>query len=135
MIKHVKGAKNHLADVLSRRPVWLNTDHTLGPNEGLDLEDGEAFAMRVMVSMPHLLRDNPKLRELEEIGQKDEDYSSIIHAIRTGQSHKSLPPGSEVYRMGREWSSIMDEAEIISVSGDDGIDRIYHTKEFREKII
>ena len=76
-----------------------------------------------MVSMPHLLRDNPKLRELEEIGQKDEDYSSIIHTIRTGQSHKSLPLGLEGYRMGGEWNSmsIMDEAEIVSVSGDDGI--------------
>ena len=28
-VKHVKGAKNHLADVLSRRPIWLNPDHTL----------------------------------------------------------------------------------------------------------
>ena len=101
-IKHVKGAKNHLANVLSRRPVWLNTDHTLGPDEGLDLEDGEAFAMRVMVSMPHLLRDNPLLWELEDIRQKDQDYSSIVHAIRTGQGHKSLPPGSEGYQMGRE---------------------------------
>ena len=136
-IKHVKGIKNHLTDVLSRRPVWLNTDHTLGPNEGLDLEDSEAFMMRVMVSMPHLLRDNPKLRELKEIGQKDQDYSSIIHAIRTGQSHKSLSSGSEGYRMGGEWNSmsIMDEAEIVSVSGDDGVDRIYPPKEFREKII
>ena len=99
-IKHIKGEKNHLADVLSRRPVWLNTDHTLGPDEGLDLEDGEAFAMRVMVSMPHLLRDNPILRDLEEIGHKDHDYSSIIQALRTGQNNKSLPPGSEGYRMG-----------------------------------
>ena len=31
--------------------------------------------------------------------------------------------------------SIMDEAEIISVSGDDGINRIYPPKEFRDKII
>ena len=39
--------------------------------------------------------------------------------------------------MGGEWNSmsIMDEAEIISVSGDNGIDRIYPPKEFREKII
>ena len=70
-IKHIKGEKNHLADVLSRRPVWLNTDHTLGPDEGLDLEDSEAFVMRVMVSMPQLLRDNPLLRDLEEVGHKD----------------------------------------------------------------
>ena len=40
-VNHIKGAKNHLADVLSRRPVWLNADHTLRPDEGLDLEDGE----------------------------------------------------------------------------------------------
>ena len=94
-IKHIRGEKNHLTDVLSRRPVWLNTDHTLEPDDGLDLEDGEAFAMRVIVNMPHLLRDNPLLRDLEEIGQKDKDYLSIIHALRTGQTNKSLPPESE----------------------------------------
>ena len=105
-VKHVKGAKNHLADVLSRRPVWLNPDHTLGPDEGLDLDDGKAFAMRVMVSMPHLLRDNPLLRELEEVRQKDHNYSSIVHALRTGQGHKSLPPESKGYQMGGEWCSM-----------------------------
>ena len=45
--------------------MWLNPDHTLGPDEGLDLDDGEDFAMRVMESKPHLLKDNPLLRELE----------------------------------------------------------------------
>ena len=111
-VKHIKGTKNHLADVLSRRPIWLNTDRIIGPNKGLNLEDGDAFAMRVMVSMPHLLRDNPLLRELEEVAQKDKDYSTIIHAIKTGQGHKSLPSSSEGYRMSGEWSSmsIMDEA-------------------------
>ena len=105
-IKHIKGSKNHLADVLSRRPVWLNTDHTIGPDEGLDLEDEDAFAMRVAVSMPHLLRDNPRLRQLEEIARKDKEYSAIIHAIRTGQSNKSLPAGSEGYKMGGEWDKM-----------------------------
>ena len=129
-LKHVKGAKNYLADVLSRRPVWLNPDHTLGPDEGLDLEDGEAFAMRVMVSKPHLLRDNPLLRELESVGHKDQEYSGIIHAIRTGQGNKSLPSGSEGYKMGGEWGSlsIIDKAEVVSVRGDDGINRIYPPK-------
>ena len=131
-VKHIKGSKNHLADVLSRRPVWLNTDHTIGPDEGLDLEDGDTFAMRVRVSMPHLLCNNPCLRQLEEVAQKDKDYSAIIHAIRTGQGHKSLPPGSEGYRMGGEWDKmlIMDEAEVISISEDDGIDRIFPPKGF-----
>ena len=92
----------------------------------MDLEDEDAFAMRVTVSMPHLLRDNPHLRQLEEIARKDKDYSAIIHAIRTSQSNKSLPVGSEGYKMGGKWSQmlIMDEAQIISISGDDGIDRI-----------
>ena len=31
--------------------------------------------------------------------------------------------------------SIMDEAEIVSISRDDGIDRIYPPKGFRERII
>ena len=60
-VKHIKGSKNHLADMLSPCPVWLNTDHTIGPDEGLNLGDGDSFAMRVIVSMPHLLRDNPLL--------------------------------------------------------------------------
>ena len=93
--------------------------------------------MRVMVSMPHLLHDNPLLRQLEEVAQKDKDYSEIIHAIRTGQGHKLLPQESKGYRMGGEWSSmsIMDEAEVISVSGDDGIERIFSPKGFCERII
>ena len=74
---------------------------------------------------------------MNHLAQKDKDYSEIIHAIRTGQGHKSLPHDSEGYRMGGEWSrmSIMDEAEVISVSGDDGINRIFPPKGFRERII
>ena len=39
--------------------------------------------------------------------------------------------------MGGKWSSlsIMDEAEVVSISGVDGIDRIYPPKEFWERII
>ena len=66
-VTHVKGIKDHLADLLSRRPVWLNPDHTLGPDEGLDSDDADDFAMRVMESKPHLLRDNPLLKEVESI--------------------------------------------------------------------
>ena len=93
--------------------------------------------MRVMVSMPHLLHDNPLLQQLEEVAQKDKDYSAIIHTIRTGQGHKSLPHNSEGYKLGGEWSrmSIMEEAEAISVSGDDGIDRIFPPKGYRGRII
>ena len=30
--------------------------------------------MRVMTSKPHLIKDNPLLRELEDIGKKDPEY-------------------------------------------------------------
>ena len=93
--------------------------------------------MRVKESKPHLLRDNPLLRELESVGNKDPVYFSIVHAIRTGQGNKSLPSDSEAYKLGgeRHMMSIMDEAKIICISGGNGIDRIYPPKGFREKII
>ena len=40
--------------------------------------------MRIMVSKPHLIKDNPLLKDLEDIGRKDPKYFHIIHAIKTG---------------------------------------------------
>ena len=82
--------------------MWLNPDPTLGPDEGLDLDDGDDFAMRIMKSNPHLLRDNPLLKELESIGSKDPEYYNIIHALRTRSSNESL---SATLRPG-EWEEI-----------------------------
>ena len=39
--EHVKGKSNYIADVLSRRPVWINLDSTAGPEEGLHLDHEE----------------------------------------------------------------------------------------------
>ena len=86
-VSHVKGVKNHLADVLSHRPVWLAPDNTLGPDQGLDLDEEDDYAMRVMESKPQLLRNNPYLKEVESIGSKDHEYYGIIHALRTGSSN------------------------------------------------
>ena len=94
-VSHVKGVKNHLADVLSRRPVWLAPDNTLGPDQGLDLDEEDDYVMRVMESKPQLLRNNPYLKEVESIGSKDPEYYGIIHALRTGSSNKSLPKDLE----------------------------------------
>ena len=44
-VSHVKGTKNHLADVLSCRPVWLAPDNSDSPDKGLDLEEDDEFAM------------------------------------------------------------------------------------------
>ena len=93
--------------------------------------------MRVMESKPHILRDNPLLRKLESVGNKDSEYSSILHAIRTGQSNKSLPSESEAWRMRGEWNmmGIMEEAKIVCISSADRVDRIYPPKQYREKNI
>ena len=123
-VSHVKGTKNGLADVLSCRPVWLAPDNSLGPDQGLDLDKEDDFGMRVMKSKPQLLRNNPYLKEVESIGSKDPEYYGIIHALRTGSSNKSLPKESEARRMGGEWGKmgVMDKAEVVYISGDDGID-------------
>ena len=62
--------------------------------------------MRVQISKPHLIKDNPLLKDLEEVGMKDEEYCNIVHAIRTGSSNKSLPEKSEGRRMGGEWDKL-----------------------------
>ena len=93
--------------------------------------------MQVIESKPQLLRNNPYLKEVESIGSKDPEYYGIIHALRTGSSNKSLPKESEACRMGGEGGKmgLMDEAKVVFISGDDGIDRIYPPKEYRKEII
>ena len=62
---------------------------------------------------------------------------SIIHALRTGSSNKTLPPESEARKMEGEWGrmNVLKEAEIVSISGDDGIERIFPPKAYRSKIL
>ena len=51
-VSHVKGVKNHLADMLSCRPVWLTRNNSDGPDNCLDLEGDDEFAMEIMESKP-----------------------------------------------------------------------------------
>ena len=69
----------------------MNLDSSTGPEEGLDLDEGEDYAMRVMTSKPYLIKDNPLLTKLEDIGRKNKEYNTIINAIRTDASNKLLP--------------------------------------------
>ena len=50
----------------------MNLDSSTGPQEGLDLDGEVDYAMRVMTSKPHLIKDNPLLKDLEEVGMKNE---------------------------------------------------------------
>ena len=80
----------------------MNLDSSTGPEEGLDLDEGEDYTMRVMNSKPHLIKDNPLISEFENIGRKDKEYYTIMNAIRTDASNKSSPPESEGQRLGGE---------------------------------
>ena len=51
--------------------------------------------MRIITESRHILRDNPALRKLEEVGKKDDDYQTIINYIRAGKNFRDLPDSSE----------------------------------------
>ena len=126
---HIPGRKNLAADALSRRPVWLTgkgaendsaeSDHlekrVLGYLVTHCHNGTEDNALRAMTSATHLLKGNPLLMQIEDMGRKDPEYSLILHTVRTNGSIKDLPSESEGARMGGEWSrlDVMDEADIV----------------------
>ena len=58
--------------------------------KGLTWMIGDDFAMRILERKPHLLRDNPFIKEVESMGSKDPEHYGIIHTLRPGFSNKSL---------------------------------------------
>ena len=66
-------------------------------------DNRDEFCLRVITEARHLLRDNPALSTLEEMGQKDPDYVRLLHFIQTKHNFKKLPTDSEGFRIGREW--------------------------------
>ena len=52
-----------------------------------------------------LLIGNPTLKEVEEIGRKDKDYSYILNAVRTSVPHKLVSAESEAKKMGGSGTS------------------------------
>ena len=93
-IRHVKGETNCITDCLSCHPAWLTgkdkgSDCSQGPVETRHHGPRDKLCLRVFTESRHILRDNPALRQLEEIGQKDEDYKTMIQHIKEfpGSSH------------------------------------------------
>ena len=62
--------------------------------------DEDKHAVRVIISAIHLLKDNPALKKLEEVGQKDHEYEPIIEYIRTNRNFKQLPQSSKGFKLG-----------------------------------
>ena len=98
-IRHVKGETNCIADCLSHRPAWL-TGKDKGSYCGQGPVETRHYGPRDELCLRHILRDNPALRQLEEIGQKDEDYKTMIQYIKANKSFRDLPTSSEGTRMG-----------------------------------
>merc|ERR1711895_149449 len=78
-IKHIKGETNCITDCLSRRPEWMN-------NKGRTVTQRNEVCLRIITESRHLLRDNPALKKLEEIGKKDDDYQQILSYIRANKT-------------------------------------------------
>ena len=131
-IRHVKGETNCIADCLSRRPVWLTgndkesdtgQDHVGGQSKG----PRDELCLRVFTESRHILRDNPALRKLEEMGQKDQDYKTMIEFVRANKSFWDLSTTSEGATMGGEWPTleILDEFKIIVLRETDTVSKIF----------
>ena len=85
-IKHVKGETNCIADCLSRRPEWLlNKDSSSDSKRRTKGPRDEVF-LRIITETTHILRDDPALRKLEEIGKKNNDYQTIISFVRANKN-------------------------------------------------
>ena len=98
-IKHVSGQANCIADCFSRRPAWLvGKDRTSECDQDLlrggDTGPRDELCIRVITEARHLLRENPAISAVEEVGQKDPDYMMMIDFIRTNRNFRELPTHS-----------------------------------------
>ena len=82
--------------------------------------------MRVITESRHILKDNPALRKLEEVGKKDDDYQTIISFIRANKNFRDLPESSEGSMMGGEWPrlEVLEEFDIIVLRESESTSKI-----------
>ena len=129
-IKHVKGETNCIADCLSRRPEWMK-------NKGRAVTQRDEVCLRVITESRHLLKDNPALKKLEEIGKKDSDYQQILSHIRAGKNFRDLPDSSEGSSMGGGWPKleVLEEFDIIVLRESESSSKIYPPRLYRPLIL
>ena len=141
-IKHVSGQTNCIADCLSRRPAWLVGKDRASDCDQDPLSSGytgprDELCMRVLTEARHLLRANPTILAVEEVGHKDPDYKMIINVIRANKQFRELPPHSEGYMMGGELPNleILPEAEVIILKENSQVSKIYPPRSYRPLIL
>ena len=88
----------------------------------------DEFCLRVITEARHILKDNPVLAALEEIGKKDPDYCRILNFVQTKCSFKELPSKSDGSTMRGEWPllSILPEFEILVLNEANIISKFSH---------
>ena len=97
----------------------------------------DEVCLRIITESRHILRDNPALRKLEEIGKKDNDYQTIISFIRANKNFQDLPESSEGSRMGGEWPKLelLPEFDIIVLRESETTSKIYPPRQYRPLIL
>ena len=84
-------------------------------NKGRTVTQRDEVCLRVITESRHILKDNPALRKLEEVGKKDDDYQTIISFIRANKNFRDLPDSLEGSMMGGEWPKleVLEEFDIV----------------------
>merc|ERR1711867_105466 len=120
-----RGEANYIADCLSRRPEWL-VNRNSSDNKGRTIGQRDEVCLRVITESRHILKDNPALRKLEEVGKKDDDYQTIISFIRANKNFRDLPDLSEGSSMGGEWPKlkVLEEFDIIILRESSSVSKI-----------
>ena len=114
----------------------MNKDNS-SDSKGRTKGPRDEVCLRIITESRHILRDNPALRKLEEIGKKDDDYQTIISFIRANKNFRDLPESSEGSRMGGEWPKLelLEEFDIIVLRESETTSKIYPPRQFRPLIL
>ena len=118
-ISHISGKRNSIEDTLSRTPSWFKKDESFKSSCNINVEEAsirylttedaqlDIEVARAMEEIADLFeRENPGLRQIEEIGKADTEYSLMLRLKRDGTAYKLIPHSSEAHRMGGEWPHI-----------------------------
>ena len=114
-VKWQSGAKMHLADALSRNPLFA-------PPEDDDSDDS---------AMINLVAADPALQEMYDAAERDDDYKSLLEAIKSGAQLKNLPDN----HYAKKFFSVYDNLSIMQSLLVLNDSRIVVPKSMREAII